>query len=137
MIRTVQLRDLSRSGRLIEALVRQTHGERRQILDSHPLRKHRNEQTRVEATAQECAHRYVADEMQAQRLLDLRLELIQQIVFASCQFWLIAELPVAANHRLRVRLEDEQVRRWQLADALEHRERRCDEPQTEILIERR
>src|SRR5262249_35211782 len=73
--------------------------------------------------------------MQPQALLYFLLQLIDQIRLGALQLRLVFEPPVAAHNRIPLGLEHQQVRRWQLAYAAEHGQRRSDEAQRKVLIE--
>ena len=51
-------------------------------LHAQPLHQHRDQQARVEAAAQERAHLNVAHHVQAQRLDDLLVELVDELRLA-------------------------------------------------------
>ena len=100
-------------------------------------RQHRDQQARIHAAAQERADRYVALQMQPQASSTLRFQLIEQLLLRAGQLRLLLQLPVARICGAPPASSVEQVAGRQLVDAFEHRQRRIDQPQREVLIERR
>ena len=136
VLRVIARRHDARMRRLVELFVGQPDSEGRQPLHTQPLDQHRDQQARVEPAAQEGAHLNVAHHVQAQRLDDLLVELVDQLRLAhGCMFGFEREVPIRAHLRGAALLENEQMSRRQLHDVAEHRERRRNEAQREILIQ--
>ncbi len=74
--------------------------------------------------------------MQSQRLVNLLFELVGERLVAALELRLVCEVPVTVNRRFAAVLEHQHVPRRELADAAEHRARRRDEPQGQVLVER-
>ncbi len=137
MIGAVEQRDSPRVGSFGVALVRQIDRERRQAADPQALREQRDDETGVHAAGEEGADGHVAHHVQAQRLRQPFLELIEQRGLGYLDLRLVPQRPVGRDRDLAgSTLVHQLVRRRKLADAAEHGERRRDEPQREVLIER-
>ena len=138
MLRSEQLRDGACSGRLVIALIVEACGERRQTLDAEPPIEHGDEQARIHSTAQESADRHVAHHVKSQRFLDVHLQFVDQRFFGTGQLRGLREVPVASNlRRCPGVIEGQETAGRQFVHALEHRKRRVDETQRQVLIERR
>ena len=105
MLGAEHLRHGARRRRFVEALIVQAHRERRQLADAELAREHRDQQARIHAAAEERTHRHVADQVQAQRLFDTRLELVAQLLFRARQFRFLLQAPVALDARRAARFE--------------------------------
>ncbi len=129
-------RDVARMRGLIELLVGQADGERRQPLHAQSLHEHGDQEARIETAAQESAHLNVAHHVQAQRLDDLLVELIDQLRFVHGRMLgLELKVPIRTHLGSAALLENEQMARRQLHDVAEHRERRRNDAQRQVLIQ--
>ena len=130
-------RDGARRGQLVVGVRVEADRERLDRPAAEPAHA-RDHRARVDAAAQERAHRNVGDHPVAHRLLDARAQLGRQILDLGgrARFVLgqVRELPVAVEVDAAVAAQEE-VRRRQLRDASEDAERRRDVPEGEIVVD--
>ncbi len=81
--RAITFRHQSCRRRLIELTIRQTHGERLEIIGQAMMHQQRHDERRVQATAHEGTDRHIADQVQSDAVDQTLLQLGQQILLAA------------------------------------------------------